>query len=198
MTPEDDLRDELNRLNDDAAGQLGWRAVRDIATRRRIDATVRRQLGRTGVGRKLLTHLACALTRDQERRAAVFLAHGFHARDEKLVDALRKELTAAELRVITGLKPAAKSVSQKVLDRIDSTHTFVALFTTAPGTTRQPSAWIISELGYAARKPRVVLLETGLERQQIGGVQGDVEYLRFRRAAPTTAFRLAARAAAEA
>lgn len=199
MNREDDRRDELGRLNDEGGGQVGWRSLRSIARLGRVDSVTRRELGRTGTGRTLLRRFERAFERQATRASRVFLAHGFHRRDAPLVRELRKALRAKRLQVVTGEKPAPKSVSAKVLDRIDRTWGFVALFTCDPlAVGSQPSPWIVSELGYAARKPRVVLLERPLKQRQIGGIQGDVEYISFDRSAPVTAFRRAAQSASEA
>ena len=196
MPREEELRAELGRLNEDGGALVGWRVLRSIAKARRIDNSTRLQLERTTVGRKLLKRLARAIATESKKSTVVFLAHSFHARDAKLVAPLRRKLKAKRLRVITGEKPAPRSVSAKVLDRIDATRTFVALLTTDP-TSGQPSPWIVSELGYAARKPRVILLERPLQQRQIGGIQGDIEYIAFNREAPESALERAARSASE-
>jgi hypothetical protein len=191
---EERLRAELGALNEKGGELLDWRQTRSIAQRELIDRATRRVLGRSAAGRKLMRQFERAIARHKERNAAVFLAHSFHKRDAPLVKALRREFRAKKLRMITGEKPAPKSVSSKVLDRIDSTSVFVAMFTASPRTDR-PSAWVVSELGYAARKPRVVLLERPLDEREIGGIQGDVEYISFTRASFGGAFRRAAQSA---
>lgn len=197
MLQEEKLRADLVALNDEGGGLLGWQALRSIARRSLVDASTRRTLGSSPAGRKLLRKIEHAIARHAKQRAVVFLAHSFHRRDAPLVRALRAELKSKHLRIITGEKPAPKSVSAKVLDRIDSTWVFIALFTVSPETGR-PSPWIVSELGYAARKPRVVLLERPLQEREIGGIQGDIEYIQFSRESVAMAFKLAANSALEA
>lgn len=194
MTREENLRAELGALNEGGGSLLDWRERRGIAQRELIDARTRQKLQKSSAGRKLLQRFERAIAKHKKKSALVFLAHSFHKRDAALVQALRREFRTKKLRMITGEKPAPKSVSAKVLDRIDSTSLFVALFTASPRTGR-PSAWVVSELGYVARKPRVVLLERSLEEREIGGIQGDVEYIPFTRNSFRSAFRLAAESA---
>jgi len=194
LLDEEKLRSELGAFNEKGASPLDWRAIRTVARGLSVDTSTRRLLRKSPAGRKLLQQFERVLARYAKKRGAVFLAHGFHKRDALLVKALRKELRARKLQMVTGEKPAPKSVSAKVLGRIDSTQVFVALFTVSPRTGR-PSAWVVSELGYAARKPRVVLLERPLDEREIGGIQGDVEYIAFTRGSFGTAFRLAAESA---
>jgi hypothetical protein len=192
---EEDLRVELGALNEKGGSLLDWRALRQVSVGSSVDASTRGTLRNSAAGRKLLRQFDRALSRHAKKRASVFLAHSFHKRDAALVTALRAELRKKHLDIVRGEKPAPKSVSAKVLDRIDSTGVFVALFTASPRTGR-PSAWVVSELGYAARKLRVVLLERPLEESEIGGIQGDIEYIRFARATVGSAFKLAAQSAA--
>lgn len=176
---------------------MDWSEIRNTARRGSVAASTRKSLGATSAGRALLKKVDQVLAKGSARRAKVFLAHSFRKSDSALVAALRKELRAQGLGIVTGEKPAATSVSEKVLDRIDSTWVFVALLTCSPGTNR-PSPWLVSELGYVAKKPRVVLLERPMPQREIGGIQGDIEYLPFSRDAFVPAFRAAAISAADA
>ena len=204
---DEKLRADLIALNDNSGGLLRWDALKSVVDSSRIEGSTRKDLNKSAAGEKLLGlaqllheiekllgRIEKALARHAEKRSAVFLAHSFHEHDAQLVRALRRELEAKALRIVTGQKPAPRSVSAKVLDRIDSARVFIALFTASPRTGR-PSAWVVSELGYAARNPRVVLLEEPLDEREIGGIQGDVEYIRFTRKAFKSAFKRAAKSA---
>jgi len=144
-------------------------------------------------GKRLLPVLERAVALETSRGNTIFLAHGFHPRDRVLVNLLKRELRSDVVKLVTGEKPRTGSVARKVLDRIDSAGVFVALLS-RDGPEPRPSPWIVSELGYAARKERIVLIERGVARREIGGIQGDVEYIRFDRQSPKAAFRKAARA----
>jgi len=191
---DEKLRADLIALNDNSGGLLRWDALKSVVDSSRIEGSTRKDLNKSAAGEKLLGRIEKALARHAEKRSAVFLAHSFHEHDAQLVRALRRELEAKALRIVTGQKPAPRSVSAKVLDRIDSARVFIALFTASPRTGR-PSAWVVSEVGYAARNPRVVLLEEPLDEREIGGIQGDVEYIRFTRKAFKSAFKRAAKSA---
>ncbi len=87
--------------------------------------------------------------------------------------------------MVTGEKPRAKNVSAKVKERIDACDTFVGVFTRQDKLSGKEqwiaSPWIIDEKAYAlAKGKRLVLIkEDGVAN--IGGLQGDYEYLPFDR-----------------
>lgn len=198
MPPNDEeLLAELIAVNEGGGGLLDWSEVRSIARTGRVSASLHKRLGESQAGRKLRGHVERSLTRRTERQSKVFLAHSFHKVDAPLVAALRKDLRAQGLGVVTGERPSATYVSAKVLSRIDSTFVFVGLFTCSPGTNR-PSPWLVSELGYVAKRPRVVLLEKSMPAREMGGIQGDLEYLPFERKSYAAAFKAAAKSAADA
>jgi hypothetical protein len=98
---------------------------------------------------------------------------------------VRRFLEAMDMKVITGEKPAADSVSAKVRRRIESAQLFVGVFTCrdrlAGRQEWSTSTWIVDEKAYAlARDKKLVLVkEEGV--QSIGGLQGDYEYIEFQR-----------------
>lgn len=194
---DEKLLADLVALNDRGGGFLHWPQIRAIARRGSVAGSTRESLGDSPAARLLLTKVDRLLARRAAKRARVFLAHSFHKPDASLVAAVRKELRGQGLAIVTGERPSATYVSAKVLSRIDSTWVFVALFTCIPGTNR-PSPWLVSELGYVAKKPRVVLLERPMSSREVGGIQGDLEYIPFSRKAFVQVFRAAAKSATDA
>jgi hypothetical protein len=117
--------------------------------------------------------------------SVVFVGQSFAAADGAVNGLVRRLLEALGLRVLTGEKPSADLISEKVKNRIDEAHVFVGLFTRRDKIARKQewatSAWIIDEKAYAlAKKKKLVLIkEQGVV--SIGGLQGDYEYLEFTR-----------------
>jgi hypothetical protein len=118
------------------------------------------------------------------RRA--FVGQSFAPADQLVNDTIRKFLESMDIQVITGQRPAARSVSEKVKARIESADIFVGIFTCrdqlAKGGEWSASAWVIDEKAYAIAldKKLVLIKEKGVH--SIGGLQGDYEYLEFDRA----------------
>jgi hypothetical protein len=87
--------------------------------------------------------------------------------------------------VVTGDKPKADSISDKVKREIDDQEIFVGVFTRRDKIARKPewttSAWLIDEKAYAIgrRKKLILIKEAGVG--SIGGIQGDYEFLEFTR-----------------
>jgi hypothetical protein len=125
-----------------------------------------------------------AITALPEARSA-FIGQSFAAVDERVNHAVRRFLEAMGIKVVTGEKPAADSVSAKVRKRIESAELFVGVFTRrdriAGRQEWSTSTWIVDEKAYAlARDKKLVLIkEEGV--QSIGGLQGDYEYIEFHR-----------------
>jgi len=123
------------------------------------------------------------------RKPVAFLAHSFTDADRFVVTKIRGVLRAGGWSVSTGSTAAALSVSEKVRARIDAADLFVALMTHrhrigAESWTASP--WVIEEKAYSlgsdARRPIVVLLEQGIPTpEETGGLNGDLEYIRFDR-----------------
>jgi hypothetical protein len=114
-----------------------------------------------------------------------FLGHSFSPTDKIVVDCVKETLEAIGIRVTTGERPLARSVSEKVKRRIEGQHMFVGLFTRkekiAGKKLWSPSAWIIDEKAYALGKGKrlILLKEDGVDA--IGALQGDEEYVEFTR-----------------
>ena len=89
------------------------------------------------------------------------------------------------IEVITGERPRADAISDKVKRLIDEAPMFVGLYTRGAKLARKQSwttsAWVVEEKAYAIAKRKKLLLlkEQGID--SIGGLQGDYEYLDFNR-----------------
>lgn len=116
---------------------------------------------------------------------SAFIGQSFSESDAVVTETLRRFLKAYGLFITTGEKPSAQTVSAKVKARIEQADMFVAIFTRrdkiAGRNEWTTSAWVIDEKAYAiAKGKRLILLkEAGVD--SIGGLQGDYEYLEFRR-----------------
>lgn len=122
---------------------------------------------------------------DESFRATAFVGHSFAPDDKPTVDTIIAVLEALGIKVVTGEKPKADKISEKVKKLIEAQHLFVGVFTRRDKLVGKDawstSAWVIDEkaFAYARRKKLILLKETGVE--SIGGIQGDYEYFEFPR-----------------
>jgi hypothetical protein len=91
---------------------------------------------------------------------------------------------ALGIAVVTGEKPRANTISEKIKRLIEAQSMFVGIFTRRDKITRKKewttSTWVIDEKAYAVgRKPLILIREEGVS--SIGGIQGDYEYIGFSR-----------------
>ena len=120
-----------------------------------------------------------------EFKPTAFVGHSFDPADLPLVEALVSALQALGIDVLTGEKPKADTISEKVKGRIESQYLFVGIFTRRDKLVGKEawstSPWVIDEKAYAyGRNKKLILLkEIGVE--SIGGIQGDYEYIEFTR-----------------
>ena len=114
-----------------------------------------------------------------------FVGQSFAAADERVNRTVHRFLEAVGLKVITGEKPTAGSVSAKVRARIEGADIFVGVFTRRERISRRQewstSAWVVDEKAYALAKDKKLILVKEQGVQSIGGLQGDYEYLEFAR-----------------
>jgi hypothetical protein len=119
------------------------------------------------------------------QQRSVFVGQSFRPADAAVNSAVARLVEAFGFLVVTGEKPQADSVSQKVRGRIEQADLFVGIFTRRERLGRRAewatSAWVIDEKAYAlARGKKLVLVrESGV--QSIGGIQGDYEFVEFTR-----------------
>jgi hypothetical protein len=117
--------------------------------------------------------------------ATSFVGHSFDTADQRIVNLVTGTLNSLGIAVVTGRKPRAEKISDKVKQLIDEQFIFVGLFTRRAklegGMGWTTSPWVIDEKAYAIAKAKVIvlLIEEGID--SIGGLQGDLEYLSFSR-----------------
>ena len=115
----------------------------------------------------------------------VFVGQSFAEKDAEVNEPIKRFIRAYGLTVTTGEKPEADSVSAKVRDRIEAAQLFVGVFTRRDKLAGRAgwaaSPWVVDEKAYAlAKNKRLILIkEEGVK--SVGGLQGDYEYLEFRR-----------------
>lgn len=124
-------------------------------------------------------------TPDRRIVHSAFVGQSFMPIDKKVNECVFATLEALGVKVITGERPKADSISEKVKRLIEEQSIFVGLFTRRDKIARKPewttSAWVIDEKAYAVgrQKPLILLKEQGVG--SIGGIQGDYEYIEFSR-----------------
>ncbi len=152
----------------------------------RVLFPLKQRRGGTSVATKLL---AQPVKRPVRTLKSIFVGHSFNVDDRTLVALLGRLLSAYGIQMVTGEKPSADSVSEKVKARIETAEGFLGLYSRREKIARRKawttSAWVIDEKAYALAKGKklILLKEQGVE--SIGGLQGDYEYLEFNR--PDTA-----------
>jgi hypothetical protein len=151
--------------------------LRDFRTRVVIPLKQNRGTGLRHETRVVITALSEA--------TSAFVGQSFTVVDDRVNHTVKRFLESMNVKVITGEKPAADSISAKVRRRIESAELFVGVFTRrdrlAGRQEWSTSTWIVDEKAYAlARDKKLVLIkEEGV--QSIGGLQGDYEYIEFQR-----------------
>jgi hypothetical protein len=114
-----------------------------------------------------------------------FLGHSFAEVDKPVVDSVFDTLGAIGISVVTGQRPEADRISEKIKGLIDAQYFFVGIFSRRDKIARRQewhaSTWIIEEKVYAATKGKrlILLKENGVTN--IGAIQGDYEYFEFSR-----------------
>jgi hypothetical protein len=131
------------------------------------------------------------LSRTQDTPLSVFFAHSFAETDRGIVRSLKRSLQRRGYRVLSGEKSEARRVSMKVRRRIASADVFVALLTRRhriPGESASWTSvpWVIEEKGFSlgqkATRPIILLVEEGITvPSETGGLEGDLEFIRFHR-----------------
>ncbi len=120
-------------------------------------------------------------------RISAFVGHSFLKKDRILVDAIKKILQALGVKCDSGEKPEGGSISKKILDRIGRNDIYVGVFTRRNKLADQKrwttSSWVVEEKAAAIDRGKrlLLLVEEGVD--EIGGLQGDYEYVKFSRGA---------------
>ncbi len=122
------------------------------------------------------------------REATAFVAHSFADEDRQVVERVSQFLSKLGVTCDSGHRAEPRSVSEKVLARLLAAELFVGIFTRRdkkPDDTRYTtSPWLIEEKAAASKPVQTAapfFVEEGVEKD-IGGLQGDYEYIRFNRA----------------
>src|SRR4051794_25123582 len=120
------------------------------------------------------------------REATAFVAHSFAEEDRQVVERVSQFLSKLGVTCDSGQRAEPRSVSEKVLERLLAAELFVGVFTRRdqkPDGTYSTSPWLIEEKAAAihAGKRLLLFVEAGVEKE-IGGLQGDYEYIGFNRA----------------
>lgn len=129
-----------------------------------------------------VTHTSITSIHDAK---VVFIGQSFLASDKNINEAIFRFFSAFGIKVLTGEKPKADSVSKKVKERIEEADLFIGIFTRRDKIEGKAewatSSWVIDEKAYAFAKNKklIMLKEQGVN--SIGGLQGDYEYLEFER-----------------
>jgi hypothetical protein len=120
-----------------------------------------------------------------DKFSTAFVGHSFLPIDLPVAHGVIDMLAAVGVIAVTGEKPKAERISEKVKDLIDSQEIFVGVFTRRDKLQGRnkftTTTWVLEEKAYAiAKKKRLILLrEEGVET--IGGLHGDHEYIEFSR-----------------
>jgi uncharacterized protein YaiI (UPF0178 family) len=115
----------------------------------------------------------------------VFVGHSFSEADRVVVNCITETLISLGLRVVTGEKPKASRISDKVKKLIEDQHLFVGVFTKRDKIAHKKewttSSWVLDEKAYALGKGKKLLLLKEVGVGSIGGIQGDYEFIEFSR-----------------
>jgi len=114
-----------------------------------------------------------------------FVGHSFANEDSEVVSAVVRTLERLGITVVTGKKPEANRISDKVKRLIDAQYFFVGVFTRREKVSGKaewmPSLWIVDEKAYAVGKDKKLVLVKEEGVGSIGGIQGDYEHITFSR-----------------
>jgi hypothetical protein len=119
------------------------------------------------------------------QRKIAFIGHSFSDDDASLIADFKTLMEKLGLECGSGERPEGRSVSEKIKDRIRRSDVFVGFFTRREKMVARDewtsSPWVIEEKGMAIDlgKPLLLFVEDGVK--QIGGLQGDYEYVSFSR-----------------
>lgn len=122
---------------------------------------------------------------DEGFEPTAFLGHSFAPEDKPIVDTFIQVLQSLGIKVTSGSKPAANSISNKVKGQIEAQHIFIGIFTRReklPSSTKwTTSTWVMEEKAYAIGRSKKLILLKEEDVENVGGLQGDYEYIEFRR-----------------
>jgi hypothetical protein len=120
-----------------------------------------------------------------DRIPTAFVGHSFEVNDNIIAKTVVELLDGIGVVAVTGEKPKAEKISDKVKDLIESQEIFIGIFTRRDKIQGRKewttTSWVLEEKAYAvAKKKRLIMLrEDGVG--SIGGIHGDHEYISFAR-----------------
>lgn len=114
---------------------------------------------------------------------SAFIGQSFLPTDAKVNQCVFQTLEALGVKAVTGERPKADLISEKVKKLIEGQGIFIGIFSRRDKIARKSewttSPWVIDEKAYALGRGKhlVLLKEQGVG--SIGGIQGDYEYIEF-------------------
>ena len=125
-----------------------------------------------------------------KKKPIVFVGHSCKAADRSVISLLMKTISSSKIKIVSDEQPEAKGIGEKIRRRIDSSDVFIGIFTRRhlirENNTWTTSPWIVEEKGYSlgqnSKRPIILIVEDGVPiPTEIGGLEGDLEYLVFDR-----------------
>jgi hypothetical protein len=114
-----------------------------------------------------------------------FVGYSFAPTDKIVIDCIIETLTSIGIKVVTGEKPKAEKISEKVKKLIEEQYLFVGIFTRRDKIAHKKewttSPWVLDEKAYALGRGKKLILLKEQGVQSIGGIQGDYEFIEFSR-----------------
>ena len=116
----------------------------------------------------------------------VFVGHSFSDDDKQIVEKFLQLFKVEGLQCTTGEKPEANNVDEKVMRLIDECQGVIIIFTRdqkIEGGNWTTHSWLIDEKSFSLGKNKTVILfyEDIIDQKQKIGIQGDLEYVEFKR-----------------
>jgi tetratricopeptide (TPR) repeat protein len=118
------------------------------------------------------------------RQATAFVGHSFLPEDEEIVGKLTDFFSKLGVICESGRKAEAVGISEKVRSRIKEAELFIGIFTRRDSIgdgKYTTSSWVVEEKSFALGQDKKILLFVEKGVQDIGGMQGDLEYVPFDR-----------------
>lgn len=116
---------------------------------------------------------------------SIFVGHSFSPADQVIIDPILNFLRSLGFYVVTGEKPKANRISEKIKTLIDQQYSFLGIFTRRDKIARRhewtTSSWVLDEKAYSVGKGKKLVLLKEIGVGSIGGIQGDYEYIEFDR-----------------
>jgi hypothetical protein len=122
--------------------------------------------------------------RDEPINFSLFMGHSFAEEDRNIIELIMRSLSVLSVKLITGEKPSADSISEKVKERIHKSPCVIIVLTRREKLKSgeyDTSGWLIQEAAYSLAKEKrlILMVEEGVKNY--GGIQGDLEEIRFNR-----------------